>query len=135
MRLDLEGHAAKASRDTSRLRARTSSCAHIFVRAHLAGRRGRRRTAVTVVLPCGKDGVGGDDVRWNRNHLNSPCARGGRARDTFIDPHRKQERHRAVAETPAAARRHVDETCPISTEGWTRRVHFVREGRDEGSEA
>ena len=21
-----------------------------------------------------------------------------------------------------------DETCPISTEGWTRRVHFVREG-------
>jgi len=22
----------------------------------------------------------------------------------------------------------VDETCPISTEGWTRRVHFVREG-------
>ena len=23
-----------------------------------------------------------------------------------------------------------DETCPISTEGWTRRVHFVREGGD-----
>jgi hypothetical protein len=22
----------------------------------------------------------------------------------------------------------VDETCPISTEGWTGRVHFVREG-------
>jgi hypothetical protein len=22
-----------------------------------------------------------------------------------------------------------DETCPVSTEGWTRRVHFVREGR------
>ena len=21
-----------------------------------------------------------------------------------------------------------DETCPVSTEGWTRRVHFVREG-------
>jgi hypothetical protein len=20
-----------------------------------------------------------------------------------------------------------DETCPVSTEGWTRRVHFVRE--------
>jgi len=22
----------------------------------------------------------------------------------------------------------TDETCPISTEGWTKRVHFVREG-------
>ena len=28
----------------------------------------------------------------------------------------------------AASRKHVDETCPVSTEGWTRRVHFVREG-------
>jgi hypothetical protein len=26
----------------------------------------------------------------------------------------------------------VDETCPISTEGWTRRVHFVREGGEGG---
>jgi len=25
-----------------------------------------------------------------------------------------------------------DETCPVSTEGWTRRVHFVREGGREG---
>ena len=24
------------------------------------------------------------------------------------------------------------ETCPISTEGWTRRVHFVREGKGGG---
>jgi hypothetical protein len=24
------------------------------------------------------------------------------------------------------------ETCPISTEGWTRRVHFVREGGGGG---
>jgi hypothetical protein len=32
---------------------------------------------------------------------------------------------------PATARephlRERDETCPVSTEGWTRRVHFVRE--------
>ena len=33
----------------------------------------------------------------------------------------------------AREREHVDEACPISTEGWTRRVHFVREG--EGGEA
>ena len=26
----------------------------------------------------------------------------------------------------------MDETCPISTEGWTRRVHFVREGGEGG---
>jgi hypothetical protein len=26
-----------------------------------------------------------------------------------------------------------DETCPISTEGWTRRVHFVREGGGGGA--
>jgi hypothetical protein len=25
-----------------------------------------------------------------------------------------------------------DETCPVSTEGWTRRVHFVREGGGGG---
>jgi len=28
--------------------------------------------------------------------------------------------------------RELLETCPISTEGWTRRVHFVREGGGEG---
>ena len=33
---------------------------------------------------------------------------------------------------PACCTGERDETCPISTEGWTRRVHFVREGRDEG---
>jgi len=27
-----------------------------------------------------------------------------------------------------------DETCPISTEGWTRRVHFVREGVEDDVE-
>ena len=27
----------------------------------------------------------------------------------------------------------MDETCPVSTEGWTRRVHFVREGRGGGA--
>jgi hypothetical protein len=27
-----------------------------------------------------------------------------------------------------APRGERDETCPVSTEGWTRRVHFVREG-------
>jgi hypothetical protein len=27
----------------------------------------------------------------------------------------------------------VDETCPISTEGWTRCVHFVREGGGGGA--
>ena len=26
----------------------------------------------------------------------------------------------------------MDETCPVSTEGWTRRVHFVREGGGGG---
>jgi hypothetical protein len=26
----------------------------------------------------------------------------------------------------------MDETCPISTEGWTRRVHLVREGGEGG---
>ena len=25
-----------------------------------------------------------------------------------------------------------DETCPVSTEGWTRRVHFIREGGGDG---
>ena len=33
---------------------------------------------------------------------------------------------------PFLIRKHVDETCPISTEGWTRRVHFVREGGGGG---
>ena len=28
--------------------------------------------------------------------------------------------------------RHGQETCPVSTEGWTRRVHFVREGEGGG---
>ena len=29
---------------------------------------------------------------------------------------------------PRVSEEETDETCPISTEGWTRRVHFVREG-------
>ena len=37
----------------------------------------------------------------------------------------------SAGERHAAAGRNV-ETCPISTEGWTRRVHFVREGGEEG---
>jgi hypothetical protein len=32
-------------------------------------------------------------------------------------------------------RRGVDKTCPISTEGWTRRVHFVRGEGGEGGVA
>ena len=41
----------------------------------------------------------------------------------------------AVAAQARARRKHVDETCPISTEGWTRRVHFVREGGGGGGPA
>jgi len=37
------------------------------------------------------------------------------------------------ADVACAPRR--DETCPISTEGWTRRVHFVREGGRGGRPA
>ena len=39
---------------------------------------------------------------------------------------------------PALSRRgrpwshHLDETCPVSTQGWMRRVHFVREGGGGG---
>ena len=34
-----------------------------------------------------------------------------------------------------AERLERDETCPVSTEGWTRRVHFVREGGGGGFDA
>jgi len=37
-----------------------------------------------------------------------------------------------VAARPRGARAAQHETCPISTEGWTRRVHFVREGGGGG---
>jgi len=47
----------------------------------------------------------------------------------------------ALANPPARRRPalryacHLRETCPISTEGWTRRVQFVREGRGGGEHA
>ena len=37
-----------------------------------------------------------------------------------------------VAPAQPDAGQDVDEACPISTEGWTRRVHFVREGGGGG---
>ena len=48
------------------------------------------------------------------------------------------ERPGAHTQTPSVAPRLTrpvgerDETCPVSTEGWTRRVHFVREGGGRG---
>ena len=40
-------------------------------------------------------------------------------RETQLEHHERLRRARDV---------HLHETCPVSTEGWTRRVHFVREG-------
>ena len=40
--------------------------------------------------------------------------------------------HAAASPAARAARTCRDETCPVSTERWTRRVHFVREGGGGG---
>jgi hypothetical protein len=44
-------------------------------------------------------------------------------------------RVRAARERGAACERRREETCPVSTEGWTRRVHFVQEGGGRGPPA
>ena len=80
-----------------------SSALHSFVRR-------LHSTARRAGVPC--EGCGrraaGCGLRAAGGHRRPPAPR----------------RCSASAQSPPAS----DQTCPISTEGWTRRVHFVREG-------
>jgi hypothetical protein len=51
--------------------------------------------------------------------------RGGARRHAL---RQRAQQHRDLARTRPCKPSARDETCPVSTEGWTRRVHFVREG-------
>ena len=84
----------------------SSSCgtrAHIMARYSCARRRAHTSWPATAALG-GARGARGEDLRGARHDLGVE---------------ELEQRHLA---------RQRDETCPISTEGWTRRVHFVREG-------
>ena len=65
-----------------------------------------------------------------------PAARARRVRqwgNLFTTGQLDSGRAAGLLEALGAVNQHgVDETCPISKDGWTRRVHFVREGGEEG---
>ena len=92
-----------------------------------AGLRGAARQGFPARLPhrraCAARGHGGGLVRpgaGGRRRVRGGGAGAGRA---GLGGGGRQER---------VSTGERDETCPISTEGWTRRVHFVREGRGGG---
>ena len=86
-----------------------------------------------------------DFVKTDVPHFHST----DRLFQTFHDPHpvttqcpieldngvrynTRSQRAQAWGEAGAGGAGERDETCPVSTEGWTRRVHFVREGGGGG---
>jgi hypothetical protein len=70
-------------------------------------------------------------VRWREIQERDEERKEERQRETErVTETERRERERSLRGTSSPVER--DETCPVSTEGWTRRVHFVREGRGGG---
>ena len=73
---------------------------------------------------------GASSVSSAEDSMGLSLTRLGRDREGAATAARRRRMPRAaVSGHPCLMR---DETCPVSTEGWTRRVHFVREGGGGG---